>query len=256
MRKKARARYELLIIPIILTILILSGGWASMSKAKDTAAPDIQEKLLTMEDGTALRYTLSLPSSISTKKAVPLVLALHYGGTVTPYFGKDILVYLVEPALRGLDAVMASPDCPARGWNNPTSERAVLSLLDYLLKNYPIDKNKIVVTGYSLGAFGTWYLVSRHPHVFSAAIPISGVPREEISLEKNETPVYIIHSQDDELIPLVGVKQFIQEWKSRGLNVRLEVISGIGHYDYSGYVQALRKTVPWLKKVWQARKQD
>jgi len=256
MRKKPKARYELLVIPIILAILVLSGGSASMSKAKDTATPDIQEKVLTMEDGTALRYTLSLPPSISTKKALPLVLALHYGGTVTPYFGKDILVYLVEPALRDLGAVMASPDCPARGWNNPISERAVLALLDHLKEDYPIDKNKVVVTGYSMGAFGTWYLVSRHPHLFSAAIPISGVPREEISLEKNETPVYVIHSRDDELIPLAGVKQFIQEWKSKGLNVRLEVISGIGHYDYSGYIQALQKTVSWLKKVWRVGKQD
>lgn len=221
--------------------------------SKDSELPDIQEKILTLEDGTDLRYTLSLPPSLSAEKPSPLVLALHYGGQVSPYYGKDILIYLVEPALRDLNAVMVSPDCPARGWNNPVSERAVMALLDHVMKNYLIDEQKVVVTGYSMGAFGTWYLVSRHPHLFSAAIPVSGTPRGEIRLEKNETPFYVIHSQDDEVIPLSGVKSFVQEWKSKGLDVHLEVTSGIGHYDYSGYIQPLRKTVSWLKKVWQKR---
>jgi predicted peptidase len=238
---------------ISLIILVSSGGWALISKV--TEAPDFQQKILTLEDGTALRYTLYIPSSISNKKPVPLVLALHYGGTVTPYFGRDILVYLVEPALRDLNAIIVSPDCPGGGWNNSASERAVLALLDHLIENYPIDKYKIAVTGYSMGASGTWYLISRHQQLFSAAIPISGIPREEISLEGNKTPVYVIYSQNDELVPVAKVEQFIQEWKSKGLNVRLEVISGIGHYEYSGYVRALRKTVPWIKKLWRAQEQ-
>lgn len=224
--------------------------------SKNAGVPDIQEKILTLEDGVDLRYTLSLPPSLSANKPSPLVLVLHYGGRISPYYGKDILVYLVEPALRELDAVMVSPDCPGQSWNNPGSERAVMSLLNHVMINYPIDKQKIVVTGYSMGAFGTWHLVSRHPHLFSAAIPVSGIPREEIQLEETETSFYVIHSRDDELIPLAGVENFVQEWKSKGLDVRLEVASGIGHYDYSGYVQPLRKTVAWLKRVWQKKAQD
>jgi len=238
----------------IFLIIVFAVGWA-LSSGETAAASDFQQKMLTLDDGTSIRYTLYVPPSISSNKPVPLILALHYGGTVTPYFGKDILVYLVEPALWNLGAVMVSPDCPGKGWNNPVSEQAVLTLLDYLIKSYPIDKNKIVITGYSMGAMGTWYLVSRHPDLFSAAIPISGIPREEVSLTGNNTPIYAIHSQDDELIPVERVRQFIQEWQSKGLNVRFEVIKGIGHYEYSGYVQALKKTVAWIKKVWRERQQ-
>jgi len=238
---------------IVLIILFAGRGWASL--AGIAAPPDFQQKILTLEDGTDLRYTIALPGLLSTKKDVPLVLALHYGGRVTPYFGKDILVYLVEPALRELQAVMVSPDCPGRGWNNPVSERAVLALLDHIIENYPVDKNKIVVTGYSMGATGTWFLVSRHPDLFSAAVPISGNPGEEISLEGNKTPVYAIHSQNDELIALTDVKKFIERWKVRGLNVYLEVISGVGHYEFTGYLQPLRKAVKWIRKVWAAQEQ-
>ncbi|MGB9893419.1 MAG: dienelactone hydrolase family protein, partial [Candidatus Saccharicenans sp.] len=215
---------------ILLIIHVFTGAWA-FNPSRVATALDFQQKTLTLEDGTLLRYTLYVPPSISNNKPVPLVLALHYGGTVTPYFGKDILVYLIEPALWNLGAIMVSPDCPGRGWNNPKSEQAILALLDFLLKNYPVDKNKIVITGYSLGAMGTWYLVSRHPDLFSAAIPISGIPREEISLAGNKTPIYAIHSEDDELIPVEQVKQFIQGWQSKGLNIRFEVIRGIGHYE-------------------------
>lgn len=250
MGKLIKHRIELL---IILIVLLAGRGWDHLSG--EATSPDFQQKTLALEDGTELRYTIFLPKALSTKKDRPLVLALHYGGRVTPYFGKDILTYLVEPGLRELQAIMVSPDCPGRGWNNPVSEKAVLSLLDYVIENYPVYKNKIVVTGYSMGATGTWYLISRHPELFSAAIPISGLPREEISLEGNKTPVYAIHSENDELIAFSDVNKFVDEWKAKGLNVHLEVIRGTGHYEFTSYVQPLRKTVRWIKKVWSAREQ-
>lgn len=237
---------------IVLIILFAVRGWALWA---GTPAPDFQQKTLTLEDGKELRYTIVLPRLLSTKKGVPLIRALHYGGRVTPYFGKDILVYLVELALRELQAVMVLPDCPGRGWDNSFSEKAALALLEDLIENYPVDKTKIIVTGYSMGARGTWYLISRHPDLFSAAIPISSLPSEETLLEGNKTPVYAIHSENDELIALSDVKRFVDEWKARGLNIHLEVVRDAGHYEFTSYVQPLRRTVKWIRAVWREREQ-
>ncbi len=82
--------------------------------------PGIYEETLALKNTTTLRYTLSVPESFSPQQPVPLIIALHYGGTVTPWYGKGYLSILVEPALRELGAVMAAPDCPANGWDNPS----------------------------------------------------------------------------------------------------------------------------------------
>lgn len=205
------------------------------------------------ETGMDLRYTLCLPSSLSKEKPAPLILGLHYGGQVTPFYGKDFLKFLVEPALRELGAILVAPDCPGKGWDNPSSETAVMSLLEQIMKDYRIDGQRIIVTGYSMGAVGTWYLVSKHPGLFSAAIPVSGIPQKEIMLAKVNTPFYVIQSQDDQLFPIQSVRNFVRESQSKGLSIHLEVVSGIGHYEYTRFFQALRDAVPWVKKKWKSQ---
>ena len=42
------------------------------------------------------RFTLSIPEAYSIKP-VPLILILHWGGQVTPYYGRSILEGLAAP---------------------------------------------------------------------------------------------------------------------------------------------------------------
>lgn len=44
-----------------------------------------------------LRYTLSLPRSLSPGESYPLVVALHDGGKVTPFYSKDFVISFVKP---------------------------------------------------------------------------------------------------------------------------------------------------------------
>jgi hypothetical protein len=76
------------------------------------------------------RYTMTLPAGYSGEESVPLVLVLHYGGHGTPYYGKDILVDLVEPALRELGAIFIAPDCPVKDWTRTESVCYILDLLE------------------------------------------------------------------------------------------------------------------------------
>lgn len=238
-------RVRFLIFPLIL---ILCGGCVSMAIVP--TIPDIYEKTMTTESGKELRYTISIPSSFSPDKPLPLILALHYGGQVTPFYGKDFLTLLVEPALRELGAIIVAPDCPGSNWIDPISENAVMSLLNQIMKDYKIDSKKILITGYSMGAVGTWYIVSRQPHLFRAAIPISGIPSVEKAPVVKDVPLYVIHSQKDEIFPIDSVKNLIQIYKSKGVSVHLEVVSDISHYETSKFIGPLKATIPWIRKIW------
>jgi predicted peptidase len=209
----------------------------------------VYEKILALDSGASLRYTLAVPPSLSAGRPFPLILALHYGGRVTPYYGKGYLSGLVLPALRDLGAVMIAPDCPGEGWTDPASEQAVMALLQAIQKDYRIDPRRLLITGYSMGATGTWDLVFKHPRLFAAAIPVSGMPPKGIVLSDPGTPILAIHSRDDELFPLESVRQFIGACESQGIRVELRVVAGLSHYHFDQFVSALREAVPWVRKL-------
>jgi predicted peptidase len=232
----------------LVLLLSVTVGCATMNSLPQEYT--VKEMTLNLESGTDLRYTLALPPSFSPDLAYPLVLALHYGGEVTPYYGKGYLTHLVLPALRDLDAVMIAPDCPGAGWTDPQSESAVMELLRAIQNDYPIDGRRIVITGYSMGATGTWDFVFKHPWRFSAAIAVSGMPPREIVLNDPGTPILVIHSRDDELFPLESVRKFVRACESQRITVELRVVAGLSHYYFDRFVPALREAVPWVKKSW------
>jgi predicted peptidase len=205
---------------------------------------------LSLESGTVLRYTLALPPPSSPDVSYPLVLGLHYGGQVTPFYGKGYLINLVLPALRDLNAVMVAPDCPGAGWTDPESEKAVMELLRAIQRDYPVDSRKMIITGYSMGATGTWDYVFKHPRMFAGAIMISGMPPRGIELNDPGTPILVIHSRDDELFSLEAVRKFIRACESQGIPVELTVVAGLSHYQFARFTTALRDAIPWVRKSW------
>ena len=211
----------------------------------------VQEKAFEFASGKTLRYTLALPPSYSPDRLYPLIVALHYGGPVTPYYGKPFLTNLILPGLGDLGAIIVAPDCPGETWTEPLSEEAVLSLIRQVEKDYPVDSRRRVLTGFSLGAIGTWKMALGQPGLFSAAIPISGMPPRGIVVGPAGPPFLVIHSLSDEIFPLEPLKKFIGFCEEQGLRIEFRPVPGISHYRFDAFVPALREAVPWVKSVWQ-----
>ncbi len=202
------------------------------------------------EPGSGRPFTLAIPPDFDSEAASPLILSLHYGGRVTPHFGRGLLELLVEPALRDLGALIVAPDSGAGGWTNAESERDVIELLDYIEASYKVDRRKTLVTGYSMGGAGTWYMAPRHPDRFVAAIPMAGRPEPELDAFDWETPMYVIHSRADELIPLEPAKAAVESLRLKGSDVELAIIDDITHFQMALYRPYLRAAIPWIKRVW------
>jgi poly(3-hydroxybutyrate) depolymerase len=153
-------------------------------------------------------YTLAIPASYTGDESVPLVLALHYGGHGAPYFGRGVLTGLVEPALRELEAIIVAPDCTGDDWTDPQSEEDVIAVLNHIESNFNINPEQTLVTGYSMGGIGTWYLAGRHPDRFKAAIVVAG-PRAVQAARLREQPQG--HHHGDGPVPL-GYGHDLHEW--------------------------------------------
>lgn len=196
------------------------------------------------------RYAIAFPEKFSAGEPVPLILALHYAGHGTDYYGRTMLEQLIQPALHDLGAFIVAPDCPSSSWCDPPSEKFIFDLLDFVINRYPVDIGRVLVMGYSMGGNGAWCLAARHPERFSAAVVISGWPPEELDLAEWRMPIYIIHSRDDEFIPIELTQIAAKKLAEKGGEIEFDTVEGITHFEVYRFIQPLKATLPWIKEIW------
>jgi predicted peptidase len=214
--------------------------------------PSVQQRSLRLpETGTVLLYGISVPAVIDPRQPAPLVLVLHpanSGGTY--YYGALMLRQIFLPALNNLNAIMIAPDCPARDWTDPKAERALIALIDNISSEYGVDRHRILITGYSMGGQGAWFMESRHPDLFTAAIVIAGSARTEPLDKLGKIPTYVIHSRNDQVVPFQPAEHTAQELQKMGREVKFDSLDGPRHYDMAQYVEAIRRAGQWVAEHW------
>jgi len=90
-----------------------------------------------------------------------------------------------------------SPQAPQRGWQAETLN----GLLDDVLAHYKVDKDRVYVTGLSMGGFGTWALAAAHPEKFAAIVPICGGGNPADATKIKDLPIWIFHGAKDTVVP-------------------------------------------------------
>ena len=194
--------------------------------------------------------SLALPETIS--KGAPLVLVLHYAGQPTRYYGRPLLENLMLPAFEMIEddagAIFVAPTSLGGDWQTTNNTSAVLEVMKALENQYGTAPSRRVVSGYSMGAVGSWHLQSSISGFFAAAIPIAGYPTR--SSVDCTTPTYAIMSDSDEIFPVKSFEELTEELQQKGCPITVEIISGSGHYDIGGFREAVSNAARWLRKQW------
>ncbi len=98
------------------------------------------------------------------------------------------------------------------GWDDEPGEKA-LDLMKDFLKNCPVaDPDRVYVIGYSMGGFGTSYMVETEPKMFAAAVPVAGCTTSSASALK-KMPVWIFHAADDATVNVSCSRDLYEEIK-------------------------------------------
>ena len=249
-RRRLRTAAGGLAALVALAVPAALSGQASGATAPPP--PEIVETTLELTDGSTLRYALSVPegSERDAEGPRPLVLALHPGGR-SEYYGGWFLKTIVEPALRSWGAVIVAPDVPDRGWATARSERAVLALVERMIEDHAIDRERVLVTGFSMGGRGTWYLASRHPEVFTGAIVVAGSPGDTDLAAMPARPLYLVHSPNDEVVPYEAAEAAYLTLAERGHTIEMRVLPGATHFMMGAYVPAIRLAGEWMLERWE-----
>ena len=234
---------------LLAAALSFAAGLTAGARPAGAVPPSVfHEQILQPGDR---RVTVAVPARYDGAEPVPLVVVLHFAGAVTPFFGRHMLAELAEPALRNLGAVMIAPDCTDADWTGPDSEATVLAATDWAKRTYRIDPARTLLTGYSMGAMGTWYLAARHQDIFRAALIVSGLPLTRAAEVEWRIPLYVIHSRDDGLLLLKPTADVVAQLRAKGANAQLVVVDGLTHYRVSGFIPYLRAAIPWVRRAWQ-----
>lgn len=218
--------------------------------AQFPSAEGVHELTFRIPDFGEMLYAISIPEDYDPDEPRPLVLALHPGGERFPYYGSAFIQQVVRPAVAELDAIVVAPDCPTRAWTDPFADQAVMSLVGRILDEYAIDRRRILVTGFSLGGRGAWFMSARHPDLFTAAIPMAASTGDERLESLGAVPTYVIHSRDDEVVPFAPAERTVRTLEELGRPVTFEALRGLRHYEMGGYVDPLRRAVRWVAFRW------
>jgi predicted peptidase len=125
--------------------------------------------------------------------------------------------------------VIVSPQCPKdQRWQSVT----LLALLDELCEKYKVDRDRICVTGISLGGFGLWALAFDAPNRFAALAPICGGGETYWAKSIKHLPVWAFHGELDEGVPVRRSQEMIDELKKEGGDPKLTIFPGVGHISW------------------------
>jgi predicted esterase len=192
------------------------------------------------QQGDTLRYRLMPPLNADSLKTYPLVVCLHGSSGCGRDNYKQVVsswpssVLSSDENRKKYPAYLFVPQCPrGSGWGGvdefPSVDSLVMLALNSLLSEKSIDRNRIYVSGNSLGGYGSWHLIAHYPHVFAAAIPISGVGDVKFASAMNAVPVWAFHGDRDVLVPVSGSRDVVSAMKAAGGTPRYTEYEGEGH---------------------------
>jgi hypothetical protein len=231
-------------------------------------------------DGRPSPFGLYLPPDVvlDGTKRYPLVVALH-GLNGKPLnmmrwvFGRDDGGHDGEWEDRHVgrlpvaQAIVVTPMAHFNGGYRYASEEDVVAVMEWARKMFPVDNDRVSITGPSMGGTGTAWVAFRYADRFSAAAPLCGYhsyslrhdmagrpirPWERALAEERSTvswapnglhlPLWIVHGTRD--LPEENSGVLIDRYKSLGYSL-LEEHPDEGHNVWQPTYEGL-KGISWL----------
>ena len=224
-----------------------------------------------MEAGEEYRYQVYVPADWNDHKKWPVILFLHGAGER----GDDGLLqsdvglgHAIRKNAAAFPFIVVMPQCrKGKVWTQPDMEAQALGALDRSIKEFHGDRERVYLTGLSMGGFGTWDLAAKYPGRFAAyvvicggIIPLPQLPEIAVSLAKEhkvadpyaetarlvgKTPVWIFHGDADPAVPVEESRKMKAALEAAHANVRYTEYAGVGHESWDN-AYAEPDLVPWL----------
>jgi pimeloyl-ACP methyl ester carboxylesterase len=208
-------------------------------------------------DSSCQYYSVLYPRDYDPAKRYALILSLHGAGVeasgqADAYKPKD-WAFVVAPTNRrpfGFD------------WQD-WGRLDALEVLDNALATLPIDRDRVLLTGHSMGGHGTWHVGLAHSDRFAAAAPEAGWPDiqlyvpsflqrtvifadpaqvavRDMAMRPDDVPamlvnaldlpLYILHGGDDDNVPTIHGRNFAEWLRELGYRFTYKEVPNRPHW--------------------------
>ena len=183
----------------------------------------LYEKEIFIYENDTLNYRILKPLNYNPNKQYPVHLFLHGSGergndnsSQLTHGGK---LFLKKENREKYNSWVIFPQCSKndrwpslssdqwdKSFNNNNSKPnkslgLVIRLMDRFIEKKQVDKQRIYLSGLSMGGMGTFEILFRRPNMFAAATPIcgNGIP-QLAKLYADKVPLWIFHGSDDNVV--------------------------------------------------------
>ena len=226
---------------VCVALAAWSTGPANGSEAKlgEQAIQTLPAAISAKTDNLNNQFWLYLPKRYETatrEKPLPLIIYLHGSSRR----GRDLELVKANglpPLLDKKDDfefAVASPQALSNhSWQRCWQPDDLVLLLDHLLATHHLDPNRVYLTGLSMGGYGTWATITKHPDRFAAAAPICGGGDPTRAKDIGSLPVWAFHGDEDRIVPIERSREMVSAITAAGGNAKLTAYPGVGHDSYT-----------------------
>ncbi len=216
------------------------------------------------DSGEVLKYRLLKPADFDPDKKYPLVVFLHGAGER----GDDNSAQLVHCMSEFCTAerrqqypcYVLAPQCPTEqkwadvDWTSDKPDfpeqisrslNLTMQVVEAMLADAAVAKNRVYIAGLSMGGYGTWDALARRPELFAAAIPICGGASVEQVRAFKHIPLWCFHGSADNVVNVERSRELIAALKAAGGEPRYTEYPEVGHNSWT-QTFASEETFQWL----------
>jgi pimeloyl-ACP methyl ester carboxylesterase len=179
-------------------------------------------------------YAVYLPKELDAGKKYPLVISLHGAWSnhrlnLRRVFGKgqapgetDAEATRYFPAFPDKEYIVVSPYARGTMGYQGIAEKDVYDVLADVKRRFPVDEDRIYLTGLSMGGGGALWLGLTRPDIWAAIAPVCPAPpagSEDLAPNLLSVPAHFFHGEQD---PAVSVETS-RKWQKRLLDLDTDV---------------------------------
>lgn len=166
-----------------------------------------------------------------TDKKLPLIIQLHGAGE-RGCGGDDLAkvdVHGFSKLVKDADfeCILIMPQCPTDTFWAARVE-SIVKFIDQLKEAYPVDEERVCLTGLSMGGYGTWFTAMARPDLFAAIAPVCGGGMAW-NAGVLKMPVWAFHGAKDNVVLPRNSDEMVDRLQALGRNVIYTRVEGVGH---------------------------
>ena len=174
-------------------------------------------------NGTSRNYIVYAPANLGENR--PLLISCH-GMNQDANYQKGMLA--IESVADTAKFVTVFPNGIDKGWDigGDRDINFVLALIDKMVQQYKIDRNRVYLSGFSMGGMFTYHAMNKIADKIAAFAPISGYPMGGTTANASVRPIPIIHTHGtgDDVVVFSGVQGALNAWiKHNGCPTQAQV---------------------------------